>query len=83
MSKPKNKLHQWIDSDTAHRITSHTLRDYRSYLKKDLKEWTKNPKTENNPGGYWLHPDDVINHMRAIEALDLVISHFAEVEEES
>jgi len=83
MSKTKHKLNQWIDSDTADRITSHTLRNYRAYLKKDLKNWTKNPKTESNPGGHWLHPDDVIIHMRTIEALDLVISHFIEVQEES
>jgi hypothetical protein len=82
MAKSKHKPCQWIDYETADRITSHTLRNYRASLKKDLKNWTKNPKTDSNPGGFWMHPDDVVVNMRTIEALDLIISHFVEVEEE-
>ena len=41
-----------IDRDTADRITAITLRDYRAYLKKEIKQWKKNPKTDSNPNGY-------------------------------
>ena len=49
---------------------------YRAYLKKELKQWKKNPKSEANPKGYWLHPEDVGINMQTIAALDLIISHF-------
>jgi hypothetical protein len=71
----------FIDGETADRITALTLRDYRAYLKKELKQWKKNPKTDSNPDGYWLHPEDVAGNIRTIEALDLIISHYIEVPE--
>jgi len=76
MSKDKHKPYQWIDGETADRITSLNLKDYRAYLKKELKQWRKNPKTDANPNGYWLHDSDVALNIRTIEALDLIISHF-------
>jgi hypothetical protein len=76
MSKAKHKPYQWIDGETADRITSLNLKDYRAYLKKELAQWKKNPKTDSNPDGYWLHPEDVAGNIRTIEALDLIISHF-------
>ena len=79
MAKDKHKPYQWIDGETADRITALTLRDYRAYLKKELKQWKKNPKTDSNPDGFWLHPEDVAGNIRAIEALDLIIGHFVEV----
>lgn len=82
MNKAKHKPHQWIDGETADRITSLNLRDYRNYLKKELQEWKKNPKTDDNPTGYWLHPEDVVGNIRRIEALDLIIKDFIEVPEE-
>jgi hypothetical protein len=81
MSKAKHKPHQWIDVETADRITSLNLKDYRAYLKKELEQWQKNPKSESNPSGYWLHPDDVTGNIRTIEALDLIISHFPQTED--
>ena len=81
MSKVKHKPHQWIDGETSDRITSLNLKDYRAYLKKELKQWQKNPKSESNPSGYWLHPDDVTGNIRTIEALDLIISHFPQTED--
>jgi hypothetical protein len=81
MSKEKHKPYQWIDGETADRITTLNLKDYRKSLKKELAEWKKNPKTETNPNGYWLHPEDVVINMRVIEALDLIIKQFAEVPE--
>jgi hypothetical protein len=81
MSKDKHKPYQWIDGETADRITSLNLKDYRAYLKKELKQWKKNPKTDSNPDGHWLHPEDVAGNIRTIEALDLIISHFPQTED--
>jgi len=82
MSKAKHKPYQWIDGETADRITSLNLKEYRAYLKKELKQWKKNPKTDSNPDGYWLHPEDVAGNIRTIEALDLIISHFPTTSDE-
>ena len=71
-----------IDSEIADRITALNLKDYRAYLKKELAQWKKNPKTEDNPDGYWLHPEDVSGNIRRIEALNLIIRDFAEVPDE-
>jgi hypothetical protein len=65
-----------LDGDTADRITLLTLKEHRGYLKKELSEWKKNPKTDDNPGGYWLHPEDVSINIRVIEALNTVIKQF-------
>lgn len=81
MSKEKHIPKVFIDGETADRITALTLRDYRAYLKKELKQWKANPKTDENPNGYWLHPEDVAGNIRAISALDLIISHYTEVPE--
>jgi hypothetical protein len=67
-----------LDGDTADRITVLNLKEYRGYLKKELAEWKKNPRTDTNPAGYWLHPEDVANNTRVIEALNTVIKHFGE-----
>ena len=81
MSKEKHKPYQCIDGENADRITSLNLKDYRAYLKKELKMWKKNPKTEDNPDGYWLHPDDVAGSIRRIEALNLIIDDFITTED--
>ena len=81
MSKEKHVPKVFIDGETADRITALTLRDYRAYLKKELKQWKANPKTDDNPNGYWLHPEDVAGNIRTISALDLIISHYTEVPE--
>ena len=81
MSKEKHIPKIFIDGETADRITALTLRDYRAYLKKELKQWKANPKTDDNPDGYWLHPEDVAGNIRTISALDLIISHYTEVPE--
>jgi len=82
MSKEKHKKYQWIDGETADRITSLNLKDYRAYLKTELRLWKKNPKTESNPDGHWLHPEDVAGNIRRIEALDLIINDFIETSDE-
>jgi hypothetical protein len=65
-----------LDGETADRITLLNLKEYRSYLKKELAEWRKNPRTEDNPRGPWMHPEDVTGNIQAITALDLIIKHF-------
>jgi hypothetical protein len=65
-----------LDGEAADRITVLNLQDYRAYLKKELTQWKKNPKTDSNPDGYWLHPEDVSGNIQTIEALNLVIKHF-------
>jgi hypothetical protein len=65
-----------LDSDAADRITVLNLKEYRSYLKKELNDWKKNPRSETNPGGVWLHPEDVGINTRVIEALNVVIKQF-------
>jgi hypothetical protein len=65
-----------LDGDTADRITLLTLKEYRSYLKKELGDWKKNPKTDTNPNGNWLHPEDVVISTRVIEALNTVIKQY-------
>jgi hypothetical protein len=65
-----------LDGDTADRITLLTLKEYRAYLKKELATWKKNPKTDTNPDGVWLHPEDVVINTRVIEALTTVIKQY-------
>jgi hypothetical protein len=65
-----------LDGEAADRITVLNLQDYRAYLKKELTQWKKNPRTDSSPDGYWLHPEDVSGNIRTIEALSLVIKHF-------
>jgi hypothetical protein len=65
-----------LDGEAADRITLLNLKEYRSYLKKELSDWKKNPRTEDNPNGYWLHPEDVTGNILVIEALNLVIKQY-------
>jgi tRNA G37 N-methylase Trm5 len=58
-----------IDVQTADGITLAILKDQRSYLKKELKNYKK--------GGY-LHPFDVAKNKELIEALNLIIRYFGE-----
>ena len=56
-----------IDFETADRITVLTLKEQRRYLKKELADFQK---------GEYLHPEDVVNNTRVMQALDLVIKHY-------
>lgn len=62
-----------LDGETADRITLLNLKEWRSHYKKELTEWRKNPRTEDNPTGVWMHPDDVALNTRTIDALNLLI----------
>jgi hypothetical protein len=65
-----------LDGETADRITLLNLKEYRSHLTKELAAWRKNPRTEDNPEGIWLHPEDVVGNTVAINALNVIIKHF-------
>jgi hypothetical protein len=65
-----------LDGDTADRITVLALKEHRTYLKKELTDWKKNPRSDANPDGYWLHPEDVSGNEIMIHHLDAVIKHF-------
>jgi len=82
MSREKHKPYQWIDGETADRITSLNLKDYRAYLKKELKCGKPIPKSDTNPDGHWMHDQDVGINIRTIAALDLIISHFVVTEDD-
>jgi hypothetical protein len=56
-----------IDFDTADRITVITLKEQRKYLKKELSNFKK---------GEYLHPDDVVNNTRLVQAMDMVIKYY-------
>ena len=65
-----------LSIEAAEQITICTLKDYRDNLKKELHKWKKNPRSDINPTGYWLHPDDVVGNTHTIAAIDLIIRHF-------
>ena len=65
-----------LDSEAADRITVLTLKEQRAYLKKELNEWKKDPRSDTNPGGKWMHPEDVGINTHMVEALNTVIKYF-------
>ena len=65
-----------IPFEVADRITKTNLIEARRYLQSELDQWEANPKDDNNPTGYWLHPDDVVNNMKLIKAMDLLIKYY-------
>lgn len=65
-----------LDSDAADSITVLNLKEYRSYLKKELSDWKKNPQSETNPSGVWMHPEDVEINTCLVEAMHTVIKYF-------
>jgi hypothetical protein len=65
-----------LDGEAADRITLLNLKEFRSYLKKELSDWKRNPRTDTNPDGYWLHPEDVANNQLIINALNTVIKQY-------
>lgn len=65
-----------IPSEVADGITKANLIDFRNYLKSELDQWEANPKTEDNPTGYWLHPEDVVKNMTLIRSMNEVIRYF-------
>jgi hypothetical protein len=65
-----------IPYEIADSITLTTLKFQRKLLKKELKRWKENPQTDENPDGYWMHPEDVGKNTRMIGTLTEVILYF-------
>ena len=65
-----------LDIETADKIAVLSLKNYRDCLKKELREWKKNPKSESNPTGYWLHPNDVVGNTRRIKLIEELLKDF-------
>jgi hypothetical protein len=65
-----------IPFEVADGITRSNLIEARNYLQSELDEWQANPKTEDNPNGYWLHPEDVVNNMQLVRAMSLIINYY-------
>lgn len=65
-----------IPHEVADGITVANLKDCRANLQLELDAWIANPKDEMNPDGYWLHPDDVVNNMKYIRAMDILIGYY-------
>ena len=76
MSKTAKTPGLTIPFELADSITVTYLKEQRSYLKSELKKWKKNPKTDANPGGYWLHPEDVVKNEIMIHHLDAIIDYY-------
>ena len=65
-----------IPFEVADGIVLASLQDQRRYLKSELKAWEKNPRTDNNPTGVWLHPEDVVKNTVLIRAMDEIIKYY-------
>jgi len=65
-----------IPFEVADGITKANLIEARNYLQSELDQWEANPRDDNNPTGYWLHPEDVVLNTKLIEAMDLLINNY-------
>ena len=60
-----------IDKETADRIAVLVLKDYVKYLRKELNQFKK---------GEYLHPEDVAGNIKRIEAIELILKDFQDVD---
>jgi hypothetical protein len=65
-----------LDADIADGITLLVLQEHRDLIREQLVSWQNNPKSEANPAGYYLHPEDVTGNMQLVAALDQLIKYF-------
>lgn len=65
-----------LDYETANNITRLTLTDARDYMQSELDQWDANPKDEDNPNGYWMHPEDVVANMKHIKQINFILEYF-------
>ena len=65
-----------IDMETANNITRLTLTDYRDYLQSEIDQWEANPKDDDNPEGYWLHPQDYARNFKVVRRINKVLEDF-------
>jgi hypothetical protein len=45
-------------------------------MQSELDQWTANPKDEDNPTGYWMHPEDVVSNMKYIRQINSILEYF-------
>lgn len=76
MSKKDRAQGLTLSWETADQITLGSLTNHRDYLKSELKQWKKNPKTDSNPEGYWMHPEDVSKNQILIHHMDAIIDYY-------
>lgn len=76
MSKKDKAQGLTLSWETADQITLASLTNHRDYLKSELKKWKKNPKTDDNPEGYWMHPEDVSKNQILIHHMDAIIEYY-------
>lgn len=77
MSKKDKAQGLVISWETADKIVVDSLKNQRDYLKSELRQWRKNPKTDANPGGYWLHPEDASKNEIMIHHMDAMIAYYS------
>ena len=65
-----------LDMETANNITRLSLTDYRDYLQSEIDQWEANPKDDDNPEGYWLHPEDYARNFKTIKRINKVLEDF-------
>jgi hypothetical protein len=65
-----------IPYEVSDGITLATLVDARAYLQSELDKWNANPKTDDNPSGYWMHPEDVVYNAELIKCMNVVIKYY-------
>jgi len=65
-----------IDMETANNITRLTLTDYRDYMQSEIDQWEANPKDDDNPNGYWLHPEDYARNFKTIRRINKILEDF-------
>jgi hypothetical protein len=75
MSKKDKAQGLTLPWEVADQITLVSLKNHRDYLKSELRKWRKNPKTDTNPDGYWLHPEDVVNNEHLINHMTVIINY--------
>lgn len=65
-----------LDWETGDKITVQCLQSHRKFLKKQMKKYEKNPYSETNPNGEWMHPEDADFNRKMIVHLTEVIGYF-------
>jgi len=64
-----------IDMEIANNITRLSLTDYRDYLQSDIDK-QNDTKDDDNPEGYWLHPEDYARNFKTIKRINKVLEDF-------
>ena len=68
--KQNRRFGVYLDHETADRITVANLKSYRDSMIETLKD--------HHEKGSWLHPDDVPQLERSIEAVRIVLKDYGE-----